>query len=311
MSFLILEKSMDIIDLHSDLLLFLSSEKNRSPTDPRSRCSLPQLEAGGVKKQVLAIYAETSPRSVESGKRQIEWFLELEKEGKFIPAFENASTFAHEEEPLDQVFDRLEKILRQLTPLYLSLTWNGENRFGGGCGSDVGLKADGKELLHFLSGKRICLDFSHTCDRLAHDLFEEMEKNSLSIPVMASHSNFRSIHNEKRNLPDLIAKEIISREGLIGLVFYSKFLKCPEQLLNHIQMGLELGGEKALAFGADFFCTTDLPVEHPFFDEMSDSSKYPSVLKMLENQGIQEDLLKAIAHDNAQRFIQNNVCSLQ
>ena len=299
---------MEVVDLHCDLLFFLAHKTGRNPSDPVARCSLPQLKSGNVKTQTLAIYSDTDSHSVHLGEEQIQWYLKLESEGCFIPAFENASTFALEDEPLQTVFDRFEAILEKLTPLYISLTWNGENRFGGGCGVNVGLKPDGKELIHFLSGKGIHLDFSHTSDRLAHEIFEEIEKSSLSLPVLASHSNFRAVFNQERNLPDSIAKEIIRRGGLIGLVFYSKFLKNPDQLFDQIHYGLELGAELSLCFGADFFYTADLSVENYFFDEMSDASKYPSILERLTKQGISESLLKAISHENATRIIQKSAC---
>jgi len=308
---------MDVVDLHCDLLLYLSADSKRDPYNRAIRCSAPQLKAGNVKKQVLAIFTETNPQSVIEGQKQIETFYSLPirypddfSNENILPAFENGSGFASEDEPLDAAFSRLEKILTQITPLYISLTWNGENRFGGGCGSEAGLKKDGEELLRFLSGKGIAIDFSHASDRLADQTLDFIDHHNLDLPVMASHSNFRALLNQERNLPDAIAKEIFARKGIIGLVFFKKFLKTPDQLYEMIAHGFKLGGENRLAFGADFFYLDDLPpMEGPygFFEEMSDASKYPLILEGIRKEmNLQIEQLQALASGNALKFIAQN-----
>lgn len=294
-----------IFDLHCDLLFYLAGDPARSLNDPTPRCSLPQLDAGGVEKQVLAIYAETTPGSEEGGRKQLEVFQRLNKEhpNRFLPAIENASAFCAENEPLTAGLDRLEACFAKVQPLYMSLTWNGENRFGGGCGSDTGLSPDGQILLQFLSGRGVAIDLSHASDPLARDILNYIDKHNLLLQVLASHCNFRMVHNHMRNLPDDIAKEIIARDGLIGLVFYAEFLKEPAQLAEHIAHGIALGGEKALAFGADFFSTEDLspPLPPPIFHpEMANASAYPTILEKLP---FSKETLEAISSKNALSFL--------
>lgn len=307
---------MKVIDLHCDLLGYLAVNPARTPLDPEPRCSAPQLKAGNVKTQVLAIAAETNFYSLLFGTKQLEIFLQLPKEhfpeGSVIPAFENASAFCTEDEPLDAIFTRLDHILTLISPLYIGITWNGENRFGGGCGSTSGLKSDGEELLQYLSGKGIAIDFAHATDRLARETLEFIDKNSLDLRVMASHANFRSKVNHIRNLPDDIALEVIRRSGIIGLVLYKKFLKAPENLYKMIEYGLSLGGENALAFGADFFHTEDfkqiLSGNVGFFDEMSDASKFPSVLEGIQREmNLTQTQLEKISFNNAQKFILSRI----
>lgn len=308
---------MDVVDLHCDLLLYLAQDPKRDPFNPSIRCSAHQLKAGNVKLQVLAIYTETNAKCVINGTKQLKVFRALPEKypdyfnkQNILPAFENASGFAQEDEPLDALLNRLERILTQITPLYISLTWNGENRFGGGCGSDSGLKKDGEELLKFLSGRGIAIDFSHASDRLARETLNFIDKHGLDLRVMASHSNFRVLQDQLRNLPDDIAKEIIARKGIIGLVFFKKFLKEPRQLCDMIAYGHKLGGEQNLAFGADFFYLDDLaPKEEPwgFFDEMSDASKYPLILEGIRREmKFSEAEIKNIASQNALKFIAQN-----
>jgi microsomal dipeptidase-like Zn-dependent dipeptidase len=233
---------------------------------------------------------------------------------QILPAIEGASSFASETEPLAQALERLESYQEAIgPPVYISLTWEGENRFGGGNCTDIGLKEDGKRLLEWMSGKGIALDFSHTSDRLAYDLFNYIEKQALDLPVIASHSNFRAISNFPRNLPDAIAREIIRRGGLIGLNFFSSFIHPtdPNALLRHVEYGLSLKGEDALAFGADFFCDADAPnllqkyqKQEAYYPNLSDASCYPGLLEQLATKlGLGEEILLKLANQNASHFI--------
>lgn len=323
-----------VIDLHCDLLLYLQMQKSRTPFDPISRASHTQMKEGGVRLQTLAIFTHPKKGSVESARQQIEIFTQLPQQYNhhfaffkgdesfdhssdkvfIVPAFENASGFCEEDEPLELGLSRLQHLHETLKRiLYISLTWDGENRFGGGNGSTKGLKEDGKQLLRWMNGKKIAVDLSHTSDALAHDILSFIDKHSLNIPVIASHSNFRSVAQAARNLPDELAKEIIRRKGIIGFNFFSPFIGMdhPHNLLKHLEHGMKLSGEEALSFGADFFCDADFPIIKEkyktdlfFFDEFSNSSKYPHILGMFQHHlGLSPTHLKAIASDNALSFI--------
>ncbi|HSX11883.1 MAG TPA: membrane dipeptidase [Rhabdochlamydiaceae bacterium] len=321
---------LPIIDLHCDLLYYLAQDPRRSPFDLPPRCSYPQLKAGNVKLQVLAIYTETFPGSQHQGWKQVERFDQLltqyadqfsyfeggfSEQVQILPAIENGSCFCGEEESLNAGLRRLEQLIQKIgKPLYIGLTWNGENRFGGGFGSKAGLKSDGLELLKWLDQKQIAIDFSHASDRLCDELFNAIDKYSLKLPVLASHCNFRTIMDHGRNLTDPIAKEIFKRKGVAGIVFYKKFIHPTDYkvVLKHIEHGLKLGGAEALCFGADFFCVDD-PFYAPiniagFFDELSDSSKYPHLIELMQKQ-FSEEQIKKIASENYMAFHESAIVS--
>ena len=75
--------------------------------------------------------------------------------------------------------------------------WNQENRFGGGNASDVGLKREGELFLEYLGGKGVAIDLAHPSDALAHDILNYIDKKSLKVTPIASHSNFRVIKDKK------------------------------------------------------------------------------------------------------------------
>ena len=307
-----------IYDLHGDLLCYLAANKTRTPYDPEVRCSIPQLMAGPVALQILPIFTETAPDSVAKGAAQATIFNALPQQTlqdlghsiKILPAIENASSFCEENESINQGIERLEKMCANIGRMvYISFTWNTENRFGGGALTSVGLKKDGKELLYWLHQKKIAVDLSHASDRLAYDILNEVDRRQLDIPIMASHSNFRSVTSAPRNLPDEIALEIIQRRGLIGLNFVRYFIggDSYENFIRHAKHALDLGGEHSFCFGADFFYGEDFN-KHPdelYFSDFSDASVYGKILDLWRaNLGMSEEMVEKIAQQNVQRYLE-------
>ena len=144
-----------VIDMHCDLLCYLANDPSRSALSPDVRCSLPQLRAGNVKLQTMAIFTETEPNSTQKAKSQMAHFEQLPKHYpqdfqifkkgdsledlfpndkiKILLAIENASGFFEEDEPIEQGFKRIETAENKSKILYISFTWNFENRFRGRC----------------------------------------------------------------------------------------------------------------------------------------------------------------------------------
>jgi microsomal dipeptidase-like Zn-dependent dipeptidase len=234
--------------------------------------------------QGLAVFVETYKGSALSGQRQIEIFKELHCPGiEFRLAIENASGLFEETGPLAWPSG--------LPPiLYMSLTWNTENRFGGGALTSIGLKPDGKWLLRQMNEHGIAVDLSHTSDQLAQEILNEIDQNDYSMKVIASHSNARAICDVPRNLPDHLIREIVERKGLIGVNLYRKFLgnAFPDTLKAHIEHFRNLGAENCLVWGADFFYAEDLPPEYRqpeenlYFAEAANASCYPLLEELFD-----------------------------
>ena len=131
-----------------------------------------------------------------------------------IASLENASNFCEEDMDLDEGFENLEKDYWEYKGyfLYQELHHHHENRFGGGNFAEAGLKEDGKILIDYLSDKKIAIDLVHTSDQLAHDIFNYTAQRNYKIPILASHSNFRSVYPNNRNLPDELVKELIAQK---------------------------------------------------------------------------------------------------
>lgn len=319
-----------IIDLHCDLLGCIEYGQGRYHFhSPELNCSLPQLMEGNVKLQVLAVAAITGEKSSVIGERQVQLYQDLlqlhgDQVGPFrefaidssklhcLFGIENASAILDEDEDLTLFFKRIEAYRTIEEILYISLTWNQENRFGGGNLTDVGLKEDGKAVLEYLDGKNIAIDLSHTSDALASDLLEFLHKKSLKIPIIASHSNYRAICPDRRNLPEEIAKEVIRQKGLIGVNFVHRFVgKDPSAFIDHLHYAHSIGGEDVMCLGADFYGGLDIasdlcPGKTPvtFFEEYSNSGCYPRWNELLRTH-FSEEAMQKMCYQNVMRFLKH------
>ena len=77
--------------------------------------------------------------------------------------------------------------LIELKPIYVGLTWNGENQFGYGCDYSFGLKRKGVELIKILNENGIAVDTAHLSKRGFIDVLDSAEK------VVNSHTCFQGV----------------------------------------------------------------------------------------------------------------------
>lgn len=323
---------LPIIDLHCDLLVYLAHVPGSVKENTEEiGCALPALTQGNVKLQVMAIYCAAGAGSTQYASLQADKYKELaetdncltaitsatdldkamQSDGTgMVAAIENAAGFCEEDEPLEDGFKKLEKIIDTVGRLlYISFTHHTGNRFGGGNMTDTGITRDGKILLDYMHGRKIAIDLSHTSDALAHDIFTHIDTEKLDIPVIASHSNFRPVWHHNRNLPDELAQEIIRRDGLIGMNFLRHFLHTeePEALFHHIMYGFENGAENNICFGADYFYFADSPDKDRFpyyIDQLANAGvSYANILSRLQNN-LTPAQLEKLSYRNAQKFIQ-------
>ena len=320
--------SQPVIDLHCDLLSYLTRPNSSIYNTEDLGCAIPYLKEGHAKLQIMAIFAPVEKNSQDFGRKQSEIFKKLDEEkneffqfGKehvqdfgsnenigMLASVESGSAFCDENITLKEGLDNLERMIENVgSIMYISLTHHAENRFGGGNYSKAGLKKDGKTLIEYLHKRNIAIDFSHTSDALANDMLDFISKENISVPIMASHSNYRPVFDHPRNLPDDIAKEIILKGGLIGLNFVRAFVN-PEKveaLEEHVAHGISLGAAKSICYGADYFYTKEMMDKSriPFyFKEHENAGCYPKINEVLEHQfGVEQ--AKRISSENALEFL--------
>ncbi len=319
-----------IADAHCDLLSYLITKSDAHFDKPEIHCSLPQLKAGNVKLQVLAIFTLTpDSQSSVQGLRQSAVFKELLAKATdrvyhvqeiesvesvwqnpkigLITAIENASGFCAEGENFEKGLENLQKIQENVGKiLYIGLTHHHENRFGGGNHTHIGLKDEGKRLLEHLAEQKIPVDLSHTSDRLAHDIFDWNAQNGSKLTIIASHSNFRHFNPHPRNLPDELAQELIKQKTIMGINWLSGYLGNEENLFRQFEYGMTQGAENILCMGADFFY--DAPfADKMYFDRFNHASDYPALFGELQKRPFSNETLEKFASKNLIQFIQKRL----
>ena len=196
--------------------------------------------------------------------------------------------------------DRIEAVARDGVRM-MTLTWNGENEIGSGNATDRGLSPFGREAVRELEQQGILLDVSHLNDRSFTDLLEIAQK-----PFVASHSNVRAVCGHKRNLTDDQIAEMVRRGCLIGLNYYSAFLRedgqpaAPDDLWRHAEHLLELGAEHCLALGSDAD-GADLP---PWLDS---PEQFAGLYQFFLDRGLTASQAEGILWRNALDFFKE-VC---
>ncbi len=116
---------------------------------------------------------------------------------------------------------------------------------------DEGLTDEGRKMVARCAELGIIIDTSHLSDRAFFELFELSP-----MPHIATHSNFRELTGAKRNLTREMALAIAARGGVIGMNLYPPFLRDDgdadvDDVIRHIDYGLELVGDGCIGFGCD------------------------------------------------------------
>lgn len=179
----------------------------------------------------------------------------------------------------------------------LTLTWNGENELGGGAYSKAGLTSFGREVVKKLEDNHIAADVSHANAETFYDVLRVAKK-----PLVATHSNAKSVADSPRNLTDDQFKEIVQTGGVVGLTYHNAFLNADPQsasihdLLYHADRFLSLGGEDHICLGSDFD-GGELPRDFRGLQDVC------LVEEMLTN-AFSKEICEKIFYKNADKFFQ-------
>ncbi|MGI5964035.1 MAG: dipeptidase [Lawsonibacter sp.] len=198
--------------------------------------------------------------------------------------------------------DRVERLVLDGVKLF-TLTWNGKNEIASGVGAKGGLSPFGRALIPVLESNGILLDVSHLNDQSFWEVLSVAQR-----PLVATHSNARTICPHPRNLTDDQIRALVERGCLIGLNYYTKFLQAdgiptPEDLLHHVFHFLDLGAEHCLALGSDFD-GADLP------SWLNTPTKVVGLFQHFRAAGLSSQLCQKIFYQNALHFFQKHLCNL-
>lgn len=195
---------------------------------------------------------------------------------------------------LEGKIDNIQELVKRNIGIF-TLTWNSANEIAGGVNSDIGLTSFGKQVVTELENNNIIVDVSHINERSFYDVASMAVK-----PIIASHSNSKTICNNKRNLTDEQIKFIIDNKGLIGINYYTYFINdkddCSiDEMCKHVEYILSLGGEHILSLGSDF---DGASVSSEIENIKGVEKLYNSMIKYFK-----KDITDKIFFDNANSFV--------
>ncbi|MGD9689470.1 MAG: dipeptidase [Phycisphaerales bacterium] len=146
----------------------------------------------------------------------------------------------------------------------IGMAWWKPSRYAGGNGTDLGLTDLGRALALEMDRLGVVHDASHLSDRAFWELSDRTDR-----PIIASHSNCRSLvgggsrGENQRHLHDDQIREIVRRDGVIGINLFSRFLRpaadtdAPtratiDDCVRHIEHVCRLAGDRAhVGLGSD------------------------------------------------------------
>jgi membrane dipeptidase len=191
----------------------------------------------------------------------------------------------------------------------VGLAWK-RTRYAGGTGDPGPLTSDGVAMLKALDQSKIIHDTSH----LAEESFWQLLDLTRG-PVMASHSNCRSIVPTDRQLSDEMLRAIFARNGVVGINFFDKFLLPPDQygkrratlndVVTHMKHMCDLAGDaKHVAIGTDMdggLGRNEIPIE------IETSADLPKLADTLSTEGFSDADIAGIMGKNWLEFFERSL----
>lgn len=173
-----------------------------------------------------------------------------------------------------------------------TLGWNEKNELTGSNVTGGGLTDRGREYIREAQRLGMLVDVSHISDEAFWDIMD-----CTQAPIVASHSNSRSICGHSRNLTDDMFRAICRTSGVAGINQYGEFLGAQPTLdtvCDHIFHFMELDPSgKHIALGGDLDgCET-------LSQGFEGIQSYPALAQRLLERGLEEKTIGDIFWNNA------------
>lgn len=204
---------------------------------------------------------------------------------------------------------------------HMSLTWNEANALATGVKQDPdrGLTTLGFEAVGRIEALGILLDVSHLNEKSFWEVMSTASK-----PLIASHSNARTLCDAVRNLTDEQIKGIASTGGIIGVNSYRDFIDLDpkkqtlERFVDHIDYIVSLVGVEHVGLGYDFCDYIEENLIQGGAAEATRSTapdtlgletaeKASAVLSHLRQRGYKESDIENIAGGNIVRLLKDRL----
>jgi membrane dipeptidase len=193
-------------------------------------------------------------------------------------------------------------VLRQLYRLgvrSMLFTWNHRNMLADGSleTHGAGLSDFGRQVVKEMNRLGMIIDVSHLCEASFQDVLELS-----TAPVIASHSNARSVCSHPRNLSNEQLMNLKNKGGVAGITFYPFFLTNSENasiddVIRHIEHICSILGEDNIGIGSDFDGIECVPAG------LEESQCIPLLFERLLKLNYSESFIEKFAGLNFMRVI--------
>ena len=184
----------------------------------------------------------------------------------------------------------------------VSLGWNEKNPLTGSHVTGGGLTDLGRAFVREAQRVGMLVDVSHISDEGFWDVMQVTEG-----PIIATHSNSRSVWNNSRNLTDDMFRAIVETGGLAGYNACDEFTgekPTLDTICDHILHFMELAPSgKHVALGGDLDGVDHTP--EGFLGVQS----WPALAERLSKRGLDEKTILDIYWNNALGVMQRAVCN--
>lgn len=194
------------------------------------------------------------------------------------------------------------RCLYELGVRAMTLTWSNRNDIADGINEEAtgsGLTLFGKQVVAEMNRLGMLVDVSHISTAGFWSVIETSTK-----PIIATHSNAKSLCSHPRNLNDEQIKALAQNGGLAGITFAGQFLEedwrnaCIESVYKHIDYMLNLiGNDDHIGFGSDFD-----GISHPPYN-IQGVQDYKPLIEYLSKYYSDETINK-ITHKNVINLLQ-------
>jgi membrane dipeptidase len=179
--------------------------------------------------------------------------------------------------------------------------WNDPNGFGfGPWHPDEGLSDEGRAAVRWLDRNPVVLDTAHMGEATFWDTVRET-----SGPIVTTHANARAVCDHPRNLRDDQLRAIAERDGVVGLVFSTRFLGGAadvSRVVDHAEHMLSVIGERHVAVGSDLGGMLDDCME-----EIDHIEVIGRLFEGMTARGFPDETIAAIASGNAARALKGSL----
>lgn len=194
------------------------------------------------------------------------------------------------------------RCLYELGVRAMTLTWSNRNDIADGINEEAtgsGLTLFGKQVVAEMNRLGMLVDVSHISTAGFWSVIETSTK-----PIIATHSNAKSLCSHPRNLNDEQIKALAQNGGLAGITFAGQFIEedwrnaCIESVYKHIDYMLNLiGNDDHIGFGSDFD-----GISHPPYN-IQGVQDYKPLIEYLSKYYSNETINK-ITHQNVINLLQ-------